>query len=98
MDVEDAEWGALEAMFKTDILQSRVKQFGLEIHLINTNPPTDDYFRRWRTLKQLEDIGFRRWHWHFNHYGAYLFSGKIRSCCYEMVYINTRFLKPSTSK
>ena len=92
MDVEDAEWGALEAMFKTDILEMRVKQFGLEIHLNSRSPTTSDLFRRWKLLRRLEEIGFRRWYWHFNHFGAYNFKGKIRSCCYEMVYINKRFM------
>ena len=93
MDVEDSEWDAMEAMFKTDILQSRVKQFGLEIHLMSHSPSIGDIYRRWRIMKTLEECGFRRWYWHFNHDGARsAYDGRIHSCCYEMVYINTRFL------
>jgi hypothetical protein len=38
MDVEGAEYSSLEAMFKTDILQKRVKQLGFEIHVGTTSP------------------------------------------------------------
>ena len=96
MDVEDAEWSAMEAMFKTDILEKRVKQFGFEIHLVSQNPLTDAFFRRWKIMKHLEEIGFRRWYWHFNHYMAFNYNGRIRSYCYEMVYINTRFMTHPT--
>ena len=92
MDVEDSEWESLEAMYKTNILQSQVKQFGLEIHYASHSPTTAEFYRRWKIIKRLEDIGFRRWYWHFNHYGAYNYNGRVRSCCYEMVYINTAFL------
>ena len=98
IDIENNEWSSLEAMYTSNILD-RVKQFGLEIH---TMPPgTTDakaFYTRWRTLKRLEEFGFRRWYWHFNHYGAYQFKGHVRSCCYELVYINTNFLHPTTRR
>ena len=92
MDVEDNEWAAMEAMFNSDILY-RVKQFGLEIHLMTHMPTTNEYYPRWKTMKRLEDFGFRRWYWHFNHDGARMsHNGRVLSCCYEMVYINIRFM------
>ena len=97
MDVEDAEWESLEAIYKTDILHSRVKQFGLEIHYMSKSRTTAEFYRRWKIMKHLEDIGFRRWYWHFNHYGAYFHKGHFRSCCYEMVYINTAFLNGTST-
>ena len=92
MDVEDSEWESLEAMYKTNILQSRVKQFGLEIHYMSNSRTTAEFYRRLKIMKHLEDIGFRRWYWHFNPWGAYIHNGRSRACCYEMVYINTAFL------
>ena len=92
VDVEDAEWESVEAMYKTNILQKRVKQFGFEIHYSSHSRKTGGFYRRWKILKQLEDIGFRRWYWHYNHNGAYRHKGRFRSCCYEMVYINTAFM------
>lgn len=47
------------------------------------------------TLGNFErNLGFRRWSFHFNHHCAY--SEKtlhVRSFCYELVYINTKFIK-----
>jgi hypothetical protein len=98
MDVEDAEYSSLEAMFKTDILQKRVKQLGLESHLgIEPRRTADNLHYFWTVLKHLEDIGFKRWYFHFNHHCAYHFNGRIRSACYEMVYINTRFMNGTAS-
>ena len=91
MDVEESEWESLEAMYKTNILQSQVKQFGIEIHYAS-HSHTAAFYRRWKIMKHLEDIGFRRWYWHFNHACAYIHNGRVRSFCYEMVYINTAFL------
>ena len=93
IDIEGSEWESLELMFETDILQKKVKQLGIEIHLPNNVFSKTEIYQRWAIMKQLEIIGFKRWHWHFNHYGAFIYNGKIRSCCYEMVYLNTAFLK-----
>lgn len=47
-------------------------------------------------LNNLESIlGFRRWSFHFNHRCAYTDSSfHVRSFCYEIVYINERFIQP----
>ena len=95
MDIEGSEWESLELMFETDILQKKVKQLGIEIHLPNNIFSQTEIYRRWAIMKQLENIGFKRWYWHFNHYGAFTYNGMKRSCCYEMVYLNTGFMKPS---
>jgi hypothetical protein len=96
IDIEDNEWKSLEAMYTSDIL-SRVKQFGIEIHTMPTGTVNTKAFHyRWTVLKRLESFGFRRWYWHFNHYGAYSANGRVRSCCYELVYINVNFLSNTT--
>jgi len=98
MDVEGGEWTVFESMFKTGILSS-VKQFGFETHT-PAAPSARTFFEQWKTLKQLESLGFRRWYWHFNHYGTYLYNGQARSRYYELVYINVNFMskQPTVDK
>ena len=76
MDVEFAEWAAFPAMFEENSLRN-VKQLAFEIH-IGSN--MEDYFK---TLFQLERIGFRR----------YLMNRNARCAwCFEVYYVNTNFL------
>jgi len=94
MDVERSEWGSLKSMLKSNIL-SRVKQFGLEIHIEKNSKRLYEY---WTILHELEGQGFRRWYWAMNYQGAqagniYMIPWGSRSCCYEMVYINVNYLK-----
>jgi len=96
MDIEGSEWTVLESMFRSGIL-AHVKQFGFEVHIMsNAGTSAKTFFSRWKTLRRLEDFGFRRWFWHFNFYGTYMFNWKARSCCYELVYINTNFMSKNT--
>jgi len=94
-DVEGSEWAALETMLKSNILQSKVKQLAFEIHIHAESRTATGFHHFWKLLDQLEHIGFGRWYWHLNNYGSngYTFEGRTRSACYEMVYINTAFLK-----
>ena len=95
MDVENAEWISLQALFQTDILQSKVKQFGLEIHLQPHNG--NDMAMRIDVLDRLVTLGFRRWYIHYNRSGSYRKDGVERTCCYEMVYINSQFMRAKNS-
>jgi len=58
MDVENAEWESLVSIFKTDILQCRVRQFGFEVHIGRKNRTAVEYYQRWKILNQLKEIGF----------------------------------------
>jgi len=91
MDVEGAEWRSLPNMMSSNIL-SRVKQLGFEIHVERGN--VKKLYEYWTILDQLEKQGFRRWYWAMNFQGPaiYMESTAARSCCYEMVYINVKFL------
>jgi len=92
MDVEGGEWSILESVFQSGVL-ANVKQLGFEIHTMSMASTTvKTFFEHWKTLKRLETFGFRRWYWHFNFYGAYIYRGRARSCCYELVYINVNFM------
>ena len=90
MDVEGSEWSSLHNMLSSNIL-SRVKQFGLEIHV---KPHDTRLYEYWTILHELERQGFRRWYWAMNYRGInlYMASTGSRSHCYEMVYINVNFL------
>ena len=101
MDIESSEWTVLESMYRSGIL-ANVKQFGFEVHIMSKSSTTAElFFQRWKILKRLESFGFRRWYWHFNPSGAYMYENEPRSCCYELVYINTNFMsknKPNTKR
>jgi len=85
-------------MYESGIL-FRVKQFGLEVHTMTTFRTTlKIFFDQYKTLERLESFGFRRWYWHFNFWGTYMYKNRARSCCYELVYINTNFMSKTTSK
>jgi hypothetical protein len=96
MDVEGAEWASLTNMYATGVLQN-VKQLGMEIH-VTRNPK--DFLRFWSVLDTLEQLGFRRWYFAINTvaYNPYKIRGELRSHCYEMVYVNSRFLARSESR
>jgi hypothetical protein len=89
MDVEGSEWDSVANMCSTGVLD-RVKQFGLEIHV-----GAKTFYKYYLILKQLEERGFRRWYWAMNFRASNIYverPGVSRSCCYEMVYINTKYL------
>jgi len=97
MDIEGCEWGSLQTMLSSNVL-NRVKQLALEIH-IKRNTSLQTMYKYWTILDQLEKQGFRRWYWAMNFRGAsiYMVSTGSRSYAYEMAYINIRFLHKDPS-
>ncbi len=96
IDIEFNEWECFREMLENRTLQN-VKQLGFEIHTSNLvgNPGTKQYFYYWYgILRGLEEIGFRKYHYHVNPYGVYesSWTGKSQSCCYELYYINLHFI------
>ena len=90
IDIEGSEWYALPKAIKDNSLQF-VKQLALEIHLEHTD--VNYYKSVYRQLKSLEDYGFRLWSSTPNIYTLQKSSsGFKRFLCYELVYINERFL------
>ena len=78
----------------------RVKQLIFEIHTsevetVQRPSSKDDFVRMYESLVALERAGFRRYNYHYNTLGQYtsVRTGKTRSCCYELYYVNIRFLK-----
>ena len=94
MDIENSEWGALNTMLSSQVLGS-VKQLGIEIH-VSRKASTGQLDQLYATLKGLEQRGFRRWSFSLNKYKLIKHKNGLRSCCYEMVYINTNFFPLST--
>lgn len=92
MDVEWSEWPSLVPMLADDNTLSKVKQFGIEIHM-NKRTDVKELYDKYMILKRLEDLGFRRWYFARNYYALQRARNGFRSLAYEMVYINRRYLK-----
>ena len=98
-DIEYNEWDSLKTMFKEGVLKN-VKQLVLEIHtpemyMISGTSTREDYYDMYGVLLTLEKLGFRRFKVHYNHTGQFISmkSGKFRTCCYEMSFINIKYIK-----
>lgn len=102
MDVEYSAWDSLEKVLKeqpVNRLLNRVKQFGIEIHTRGiqhkSNTTVSEYVRYLKVLQGLNDAGFYRWYSRINTFGIFTShhnSNFNYTCCYEMVFINTKFL------
>ena len=98
IDIEYNEWDSFQAMFDENSLKN-VKQFAFEIHtneLHNKRTSTVKHFvSYYKTLRKLELLGFRKWLHHSNPFGRYQSTrtGKQQTCCYELYYVNTNFMK-----
>ncbi|CAL1528142.1 unnamed protein product [Lymnaea stagnalis] len=53
-----------------------------------------EFIQMFETLHALERIGFKKFNYRMNPFGDYksVYTSRDRSCCYELHYINTRFL------
>ena len=78
IDVEGAEWDSFLTMVKEKSFEN-VKQLAFEIHLHTAN-----YKYYFNVLKQIEEIGFRKYRMDVNK--AY------PRQCFEIYYINKKFL------
>jgi len=99
--VDYAEWSCLRQMV-TDGSLRLVKQLIIEIHtseVLTVGRPTSrqEFVNMYDMLAALERAGFRRYHCHYNPQGTYnsVRTGKTRTCCYELSYINIHFLMPT---
>ncbi len=93
MDIERSEWDSLPNMMDDGIL-TRVKQFGVEIHLDRRS--TEALIERMNILTRLERLGFKKWFAHKNPTCTRESVHQKRvyiALCIEMVYINTNFLR-----
>ena len=99
MDIEFSEWACLRTMMKEGVLQN-IKQLMMEIHtpeVYTVGRPSnkDDFYMMYNVLYGLERHGFRKFHFTYNPLGKYrsVRTGKSRSCCYELYFVNIRYLK-----
>ena len=105
-DIEFNEWSCLCTMFSEGVLHN-VRQLVFEIHtpevrIISHRSCLQDLHDMAEMLLEIERIGFRRFHYHPNIWPDSNYrsvrTGKQRSCCYELFYINTNFLKDDANE
>ena len=99
LDIEHNEWDCFHTMLKEGVLR-HVKQLIFEMHTPEVysvrRPSTkEDFIRMAAILRGLEEQGFRRYHFHYNPFGMYtsIRTGKSRTCCYELYYVNVNYLR-----
>ena len=100
IDIEYMEWEVLESLLRNDVLK-KIKQIGFEIHTKDrihfaaTYSRTKDYLYYYNILSELEHKGFKRWYSHANPCGNHKSPNTLerRTCCYELVLVNTNFTK-----
>ena len=96
IDIEYSEWAALESMIQDHALEN-VKQLGIEIHdklLSKENTLVADYKHYYNLLNTLTERGWRKWKVHRNQRGLYnsRLTGDRRTCCFELHYVNIKYL------
>lgn len=99
IDIEFYEWECMRNMISDNSLEN-VKQLMFEMHtpevaMVQRPSTKEDFAMMYDLLSDLEKAGFRRYNVHVNPLGQYTSSrtGKTRSCCFELYYVNIRFLK-----
>jgi hypothetical protein len=97
-DIDYNEWACLREMASDGSLDN-VKQLIFEMHtpeveMVQRPSSKQDFIDMYNLLSLVERAGFRRYLQHPNHYGNYVSTrtGRKRTCCYELYYINIRFL------
>lgn len=77
---------------------NNVKQLGVEIHMtrhrLDTNITRTDYIEKFRILKSLENIGFKKFNYRLNPFGVFKsnITGVERCLFYELHYLNFDFV------
>ena len=101
-DIEYEEWYALQTMVIDGALKN-VKQVGFEMHMKHpqdTRPgdlevKKEDFLRMYEVLKLLEGMNFKKFNYRLNPFCNYAsnITKLVRSRCYELHYMNMRFVK-----
>lgn len=101
-DIEYEEWYALQTMVIDGALKN-VKQMGFEMHMKHpqdTRPgdlevKKEDFLRMYEVLKLLEGMNFKKFNYRLNPFCNYAsnITKLVRSRCYELHYMNMRFVK-----
>ena len=99
LDIEFNEWTCIKMMAREGVLavvrQLVFEMHTPEVHMVARQSSREDYADMYSTLRLLEQHGFRRFHVHYNHMGQFISmkSGKHRTCCYELSYVNINFIQ-----
>ncbi|KAK7482162.1 hypothetical protein BaRGS_00026627 [Batillaria attramentaria] len=105
IDIEYSEWEVLKSIYRENALRN-VQQLGFEMHsrelfrVSQIDMPTtkEDFVRMYDILRPLEEkFNFRKFNYRRNPFGNYKsnITGKSRSCCYELHYLNMNFVNAS---
>ena len=105
IDIEYSEWEVLKAIYQEKSLEN-VQQIGFEMHsrelfrVSKIDMPTKkkDFVKMYELLRPLEEeFNFRKFNFRRNPFGNYKsnITGKSRSCCYELHYLNMNFVNKS---
>ena len=105
IDIEYSEWDVLKTIYQENSLKN-VQQIGFEMHsrelfrVSKIDMPTKkkDFVKMYELLRPLEEeFNFRKFNYRRNPFGNYKsnITGKSRSCCYELHYLNMNFVNNS---
>ena len=97
VDIECSEWAAFDAILANPRCLDNVKQLMVEFHpcLRWADATPDELLRYWRTLRGLDELGFKLWKvW--NNYVCGFFSKRMRNVmhygCFNAYYLNIKYL------
>ena len=86
-------------MFSEGVLRN-VKQLMFELHtpevsMVGLPSKRQDFKNMADILQQIEALGFRKFRSHTNPNGLFMspVTGRVRSCCYELYYVNVNFIE-----
>ena len=104
IDIEYNEWTSFKTIL-TEKALNNVKQLAFEIHtaevaMIHRASTKEDFVNWYHILLGIEKQGFRRYQFHYNPFGRYdsVRSGRERTCCYELYYVNVKYLSDYQKK
>lgn len=95
IDIEFSEWPSLQTAIDQGTLKN-VKQLGVEFHRSYRIPATLEKYKRYlKVFRGLREQGFYKWHTHTNVPCSKISSQFSKDSvwnCYEIIYLNARFL------
>ena len=103
MDIEHAEWDALETMLAKPSCLSNVKQLMIEFHRREmasnksraSSSSREDLARYWQVLRGILRLGYKVWNVWNNptcKFRSSLTSGKHYFGCFNMYFLNVKYL------
>ena len=103
MDIEDSDWSVLRDIVESGEASMFIKQIALEMHSItfrDEHVKLSDYLTMLKIMHSLEEAGFKKYMVHIRNICCGRFSVVVTSdvskvndlCCYEIFFVNSKFL------